>query len=347
MRRLVLLAWFVGACSSENSVAPTPAPQLTPAHLVITGGDSQTTPLSMALPQQLRLHLTDSTGRPVPHYPVVIYSTDGASPFVVDDTTDASGDASDSVRVGTIAGLRHFIATLGGALFGHVADTAQVTILPGPVAFIFMEPYPRKAFLNQVIDLTGVLDSAADTYLNRVPVTSVALTGNSPLVVTGLALTSSVESVDTAQFVVNGYPTPILFDFVRDLHELAGAHGFWTCSSDSGSVTATPGLNLLTYAVTFTIDSVAAGPPTEDWTFFRTFTATEVFSDSTVDTIPPTHDYTYAYGQIGASWETDHPLGGRYTKASDSPLTYVEDRLPECGGTWQGTTHNVPATIIK
>ncbi len=165
---VVCTAVIVLSCQSEDSTGPS-AKQ--PASIVGASGNNQTSRVGEALPSPLVVRVNDAAGEPLPSVTVSWAVSSGAASLSATSTaTDANGEASVTVTVGTSVGAVTITASVGG--LNPVTFTAGV--LAGPAAT--MAKFSGDSQSAQVNTETAVplVVRIADAFGNGVPSVSVA-----------------------------------------------------------------------------------------------------------------------------------------------------------------------------
>ncbi|HET7464204.1 MAG TPA: hypothetical protein VFJ82_23305 [Longimicrobium sp.] len=156
----VALAVFAAACSGDGTGSSKVGP---PATVAASGGTSQTATVGVALPTQLTIHVADAKGRAVAGVPVTWAVTSGGGSIVATGAaTDASGNASASWTLGTIAGTQGATATVSGLT--AVAFTATATA--GPVAAVTLVSGGNQLAVRLEQQAQPLVFRAVDQYNN-------------------------------------------------------------------------------------------------------------------------------------------------------------------------------------
>lgn len=135
MRRTVwqaVVITLVAACGGADSGGPGVNPVLTIGKTATANGDNQVATVATALPNNLRVQVTDD-GDPV-EGEVVTWSTADGTVSPLQSTTDQNGVATTLWTLGTDAGVQNVSAALAGAVGSPVTFAAIGN--PGPVAGI-------------------------------------------------------------------------------------------------------------------------------------------------------------------------------------------------------------------
>jgi hypothetical protein len=147
------------------------------------------------------------------------------------------------------------------------------------------------------------------------------------------------------RLLVNGVRFDIRVHIVRDLRELAGAHGGWSCSSQLGIPTLNPGVSLLRTDVTAVLDSVAYGRDGFRYKFYFDMRWSDRYSDGTTGSgeAPETRN---VLSQNAGGWFWAY--GPWMNQTGTAPLSYVQTSELECDA-WStsGPMVNEPFWLTK
>jgi Big-like domain-containing protein len=168
--------------SGTVSVGPAAA-----ATLALVGTPGTSAGVGTAASGQVTVLVKDTLGNPVPGFTVAFTALDGGGISPGSGTTDASGQTSATVTVGTTTGPYRFSATAAG-LAGSPA-TFTVTATPGAGAFLALE---RQAAGTQLdcgcYDLTARLqDQYGNAVVQGLPGVTIAAAGQARVTATELA----------------------------------------------------------------------------------------------------------------------------------------------------------------
>jgi hypothetical protein len=123
------LALAVLACAGGDLNLPNDS---APAELTAVSGDGQEGTVGSRLPQPLVVRVTDAASRPVADVPLVFRFQDPVPDAEIDPAsvaTDATGQASVRVRLGTVTGPQTIEATMAEAAAAGARATFEVTAL--------------------------------------------------------------------------------------------------------------------------------------------------------------------------------------------------------------------------
>lgn len=187
-RFLLALAMVVlVACGGDASGPGATAGR--PALLVKAGGDEQEGQVGQALPQPLRVRVTDARERPVRGIQVSWAVTAGGGSVAMGTTlTDGTGHASVSWTLGTKAGE---VNSVTASVAGLPELSFSATSRPGPLANISLSQTGATITAGEMLQLHATL---SDAYGNQLADRSPAWTSSPPAVATvdGTGLVTSL-----------------------------------------------------------------------------------------------------------------------------------------------------------
>ena len=156
---LVLL--FLGACSSD-STSPTP----TATSIVVVSGASQVATVATSLASPVVVKVTDQSGNPVVGVSVMFApSASAGSVSATQVTTDATGSASVTWTLGTVAGADSMMVTTGALAPVAVVATAMPD---APTALTIVAGNNQTAPIDSMLASTLEV-KVTDQYGNVVP----------------------------------------------------------------------------------------------------------------------------------------------------------------------------------
>jgi hypothetical protein len=352
----VLLAALVlatAACGGEPPTDPEPEPAAV-ASVRIIAGDGQIDTAGAVLPTPVVIEVLDVNGdgapgrtirlSPAGSEPNLNYQSDDPSGDLV---TDSDGRAEIIWRIYGLAGTRHLIASVvGSAVVGK--DTITATVLPaGPYAVEYLEPEIYR-LLGEPADLAANIVAVTDSWGNPVAVQTVTVQAPAFFAVSGQAtILSQQETESVVSVVINGLAFPQRVVVLRDIHELLGAAGDWTCSSDPGAPwvdTPGAGQRLRTQVGHFVVDSITRyGDYGSQWTLHVSTTLHQTFDDGEIRTVGPFYEQRYVEFQFPQGFS--FPYGPEMHQIGTGPIRYKELREGNGCIVWEGPSEHVPFTM--
>lgn len=173
----VASAFALGACGGGNGGTGTEPPPSATA-LEILSGDDQTATVDQTLPQPVVVRAVTATGGGVPDVQVDFAPAGGGEAAPASATTDASGRAETTWRLGRSAGPQELRISAPGLPQRMVGATAE----PGPVAAVMLTPATVQ--LGGIGATRDMQASAADQFGNAVEVAAFDWVSADPSVVT-------------------------------------------------------------------------------------------------------------------------------------------------------------------
>ena len=134
--------------------------------MTITGGNGQTGTVGTTLPTQLSVHITDQNGSAIAGVHVSFNAGNGATDTPVLPTTDASGNASTTLTLGTTAGTDTVVA-FADSIADPVGFTAVAT--PGAAATLVMASGNSQVATAGSLLINSLIVQVLDKYGNPVP----------------------------------------------------------------------------------------------------------------------------------------------------------------------------------
>jgi hypothetical protein len=172
-----------------------------PNTFTIDGGDGQTATVGSPLPVQLSVKVLDQYSNPVPDIAINWVNLSGAGSLGAAQTsTDATGVATVSYTLGTIAGLNEISATVDG--YALLTDTFNATGVSGAASLITIESGDGQS-ANYSTAITNPMEiKVTDQYLNPVENATIIWT-TSFGTLTASDLTTNASGIATSGLTFN------------------------------------------------------------------------------------------------------------------------------------------------
>lgn len=209
----LLLVFAFAACSDDSGGDLQP---LVPRSIASAGGDGQSAPVGAALPQPLRVLVTDGGGNEAPGVAVSWSVTQGGGTIAASSTTGQDGIASAQLTLGPAAGEHRAQAQVTGLAGSPVAFSATATGAgpPPPPGFELSvlsggnnvpERFSSDLWVHGSYAYTGTWSERAEVG-NVLKVWSLGAAGSPTLVgsvtVPGIGTVSDVQVTDDGQLLV-------------------------------------------------------------------------------------------------------------------------------------------------
>jgi adhesin/invasin len=191
---LLTAGTFVAGCSSNDNTSTT----LTASAIGVVSGNAQVGVVGTGLAIPFVVHVTDQNGAAMSGVIVNFAATGGASLMTASATTDANGQATDSLTLlGTVAGADTVTASIGGVTPSAIFS---ITANPGaPAAVVVVSGNNQSATAGTTLAAALVVE-VTDAFGNAVPNAAIdwstsagVLTGASSELTTDI--TGSVQDV--------------------------------------------------------------------------------------------------------------------------------------------------------
>jgi hypothetical protein len=284
----------LAACGGSG--APT-SPGGASLSLAIVGGADQTGPVGTELPAAIVVRVVDTKTQAPASGQLVnfVVVEGGGSVFAGSAQTNAQGEARERWTLGTKLGAQALEARAVDQTTGEAITFARITgtATAGPITQLFPNPRGALALLNTDFDLHAAIDSAFDSFGNRVTGYPLAVTPSKSgaFTLSGTTLRATSEA-DILLTLASGSATiNTTVRARRDLAPLVGTDGNYDCVGLGvgvgpwGPIADTLAQRwgqrdwkLVSWSATFVIDSVQRPSAYYDWLLWMTESGTGVWS---------------------------------------------------------------------
>ncbi|HUP90567.1 MAG TPA: Ig-like domain-containing protein [Longimicrobiales bacterium] len=245
--KLFVVAAAVSACGDASGPKIGP-----PAALTVTGGNSQTGEVGLALPANVAVKVADANGNGVPNTAVTWAAAGGGVITAVSTMTDNSGIAEAKWTLGVLAGAQTATATAAGVSAATITATARA----GAASQVSKDAGDAQTATVATTTAAQPTLKVADKYGNVVSGATVTWS------TAGGASVTSASSVSDAQGLARTtWQMGTIAGAYRLTGSITGASAEFTATAQAGAtatVTVTPNVNVKDWGQTLQFAATAA-----------------------------------------------------------------------------------------